>query len=298
MRRDELGDLMAFLAVAEERSFTRAAARLGLSQPSLSQIVRQLEAKLGFRLLTRTTRRVALTTAGEELAEVLAPALAGIEARLVALREHRDAPAGTLRLTAGRHAAETVVWPALARLGRAFPDVKVELFVDSALTDIVGEQFDAGVRLGEQVAKDMIAVRIGPDLRMVVVGAPDYLARHGVPETPHELTRHRCINIRLPTAGGLYAWEFENAGRAMSVRVDGPFVFNDFGLTIAAAVAGLGLAMTFEDQISGFVASGRLVIVLGDWCPAFSGYHLYYPDRRHPTPAFAALLNELRYRPA
>jgi len=298
MHRDELADLMAFLAVAETRSFTRAAARLGLSQPSLSQIVRKLEARLGVRLLTRTTRRVALTTAGEELAAELAPAFAGIEARLAAIHEWRATPSGTIRLTAGWHAATTVLWPALARLSRAYPDVKVEVAVESALTDIVAEKFDDGVRLGEQVARDMIALRIGPDLRMLVVGAPDYFAAHGVPETPRDLTRHRCINIRLPTAGGLYAWEFEKDGQAMSVRVDGPFVLNDVGLTIKAAVAGLGLAMVFEDQISGLVEDGRLAQVLTAWCPPFAGYHLYYPDRRHPSAAFSALLKELRYRGA
>ncbi len=222
MGRDELGDLMAFLAVAEERSFTRAAARLGLSQPSLSQTVRRVEARLGLRLLTRTTRRVALTAAGDDLIETLRPALDGIEARLAALGELRDAPAGTVRLTAGRHAAEMVLWPVIARVCHAYPEVKVELFANSSLTDIVSEKYDAGVRLGEQVAKDMIAVRIGPDLRMVVVAAPEYLVRHGTPETPHDLMRHRCINIRLPTAGALYAWEFEKDGHALNVRVDGP----------------------------------------------------------------------------
>jgi DNA-binding transcriptional LysR family regulator len=296
MHRDELSDLMAFLAVAEVRSFTRAAARLGLSQPSLSQIIRKLEGRLGVRLLTRTTRIVALTTAGEELAATLAPAFARIEAGLTAVGDMRAVSSGSIRLTAGWHAATTVLWPALARLALAYPEVKVEVAVDSALTDIVGQKFDAGVRLGEQVARDMIAVRIGPDLRMLVVGAPEYVAAHGVPETPRELTRHRCINIRQQSAGGLYAWEFEKAGQAMSVRVDGPFVFNDVGLTIKAALAGLGLAMVFEDQILAPVAEGRLVRVLEDWCPPFAGYHLYYPDRRHPSAAFSALLGALRYR--
>jgi DNA-binding transcriptional LysR family regulator len=298
MRRDELGDLTVFLAVAEERSFTRAAARLGQSQSSLSQTVRRLEARLGVRLLTRTTRSVAPTQPGEQLIEALRPALADIEARLAVLGELRDKPAGTVRLTTGRHAADTVLWPALARLSRTYPDVKVELSVDASLTDIVTERFDAGVRLGEQVARDMIAVRIGPDLRMAVVGAASYLAGHGTPETPHGLTRHRCINIRLPTAGGLYAWEFEKDGRELNVRVDGPFVFNDTGLAVRAAVDGLGLAMVMEDIAAPAVADGQLARLLDDWCAPFPGYHLYYPDRRHPSPAFAVLLGELRRRPA
>jgi DNA-binding transcriptional LysR family regulator len=298
MRRDELGDLTVFLAVAEERSFTRAAARLGQSQSSLSQTVRRLEARLGVRLLTRTTRSVAPTQPGEQLIEALRPALADIEARLAVLGELRDKPAGTVRLTTGRHAVDTVLWPALARLSRTYPDVKVELSVDASLTDIVTERFDAGVRLGEQVARDMIAVRIGPDLRMAVVGAPSYLAGHGTPETPHGLTRHRCINIRLPTAGGLYAWEFEKDGRELNVRVDGPFVFNDTGLAVRAAVDGLGLAMVMEDIAAPAVADGQLARLLDDWCAPFPWYHLYYPDRRHPSPAFAALLRELRRRSA
>ena len=296
MRRDELGDLTAFLAVAEEHSFTRAAARLGRSQSSLSQIVRRVEARLGVRLLTRTTRSVAVTEAGQQLIETLRPAIDEIEARLAALSELREKPAGTVRITASRHAAETILWPALARLSRVYPDVRVELSIDPALTDIVAEHYDAGVRLGEQVAKDMIAVRIGPDLRMAVVGAPPYFADHPRPETPHDLTHHSCINIRLPTSGGLYAWEFGKDGRELNVRVDGQFVLNDMSLVVKAAADGLGLAIVMEDQAAPLIAEGRLVRVLADWCPPFLGYHLYYPDRRHPSPAFALLVDALRRR--
>jgi DNA-binding transcriptional LysR family regulator len=296
MRREDLADLTAFLAVAEERSFTRAAAKLGESQSSLSQIVRRLEARLGLRLLTRTTRSVAVTEAGQQLIDTLRPAIDEIEAKLMALSELREKPSGTVRITTGRHAAETILWPALTRLARVYPDVRVEVSIDSALRDIVAEGFDAGIRLGEQVAKDMIAVRIGSDLRMAVVGAPPYFADHPRPMAPHELTKHRCINIRLPTAGGIYPWEFGKDGRELNVRVEGPFVFNDMPLVLQAATAGLGLAMVFEDQATALVAEGRLERVLADWCPSFAGYHLYYPDRRHPSPAFAALLEALRQR--
>jgi len=297
MRRGDLGDLNIFLAVAEDRSFTRAAARLGQSQSSLSQTVRRLEERLGMRLLTRTTRSVAPTQAGEQLIETLKPALTDIETRLAVLSELRAQPSGIVRITAEFHAAETVLWPAVSRLSHAYPDVQVEVSVNASFTDIVAEQFDAGVRLGEHVAKDMIAVRIGPDLRIVVVGAPSYLAQHGTPQTPHELTRHRCINLRLPTAGGLYAWQFEKDGRELNVRVEGPFIFNDERLAIAAVMEGHGLAVVMEDSVAPALLEGRLVRVLDDWCPPFQGYHLYYPDRRHPSLAFTALLDELRRQP-
>jgi DNA-binding transcriptional LysR family regulator len=296
MRRDQLADLTAFLAVAEERSFTRAAARLGTSQSALSHTVRRLEAALGLQLLTRTTRSVAPTEAGERLLETLRPAVDAIDARLAALGELRKRPAGTVRITASPHAAETILWPALARLLPDYPDVRVELSIDPALTDIVTERYDAGVRLGEQVAKDMIAVRIGPDMRMAVVGAPAYLAGRPTPKTPHDLTRHACINLRLPTLGGLYAWEFGRNGREVNVRVDGPLVFNDMTLVLKAATAGFGLACVLEDQAARLIADGRLVRLLADWCPPFSGYHLYFPSRRQPAPAFALLVEALRYR--
>ena len=296
MRRDELGDLAAFLAVAEERSFTRAAARLGTSQSALSHTVRRLEARLGLRLLTRTTRSVAPTEAGERLLETLRPAFDEIDARLAALSELRDKPAGTIRITTGQHAAETILWPALLRLLPHYPDVRVELSVDQALTDIVAERYDAGVRLGEQVARDMIAVRIGPDIRMAVVGAPAYFATRPKPKTPHDLTHHTCINLRFPTLGGLYAWEFEKVGRALNVRVDGPLVFNVMPMILKAATDGFGLAFVLEDQAAPLIADGRLLRVLADWCPPFPGYHLYYPSRRQLTPAFALLVESLRYR--
>lgn len=296
MRRDELGDLTAFLAVAEERSFTRAAARLGTSQSALSHTVRRLEERLGLRLLMRTTRSVAPTDVGERLIETLRPAFDEIDAKLTALSELREKPAGTIRITTSHHAAETILWPALARLLPDYPEVRVELSIDPALTDIVAERYDAGVRLGEQVAKDMIAVRIGPDMRMAVVGAPSYFADRATPKAPHDLTHHACINLRLPTLGGLYAWEFGKDGRELNVRVDGQLVFNDLPMILKAATEGFGLAFVMEEQVAGLIADGRLVRVLADWCPPFSGYHLYYPSRRQLAPAFALLVEALRYR--
>lgn len=295
MRRDELGDLVAFLAVAEERSFTRAAVRLATSQSSLSQTVRRLEERLGVRLLIRNTRRVVPTQAGEELVDTLRPAFAGIETTLTALGKFREKPAGTVRLTAGQHSADTILWPAIAKLLPEYPDIKVELSLDSALTDIVAERFDAGIRLGERIEKDMIAVRVGPDMRMAVVGAPAYFANRPVPRTPVELTGHACINLRLPSSGGLYAWEFSKDGRDLNVRVDGQFVVNNMNSNLRAAEAGLGLAIVMEDQVTAHLADGRLVRVLEDWCPPFSGYHIYYPSRRQLSPAFQAVLQALRY---
>src|SRR5882672_506453 len=294
MLNDELSDLAIFAAVAEARSFTRAATRLGKSQSALSQSVRRLEERLKLRLLTRTTRSVMPTPAGEQLLTTLRPALDEIEAQLDALSELRELPSGSLRLTAGQHAAQTVLWPALLRLNARYPDIKVEVSIEPALIDIVTGQYDAGVRLGEQIARDMIALRIGPDLRRVVVGSPAYLADHGVPVEPQDLTHHRCCNIRLPTSGGLYAWEFERDGRCVNVQVDGPFVLNDSRLLVDAALHGAGFGMGMEDMAGPFLAGGRLVRVLDDWSPPFSGYQLYYPNRRHPSPAFAALLEELR----
>ena len=296
MQRDELGDLTAFLAVAEERSFTRAAAKLGTSQSALSHTVRRLEDRLGLRLLMRTTRNVAPTEAGERLIETLRPAFDEIGAKLTALSELREKPAGTIRITTSQHAAETVLWPILAGLLPDYPDINVELAVDQSLTDIVAHRYDAGVRLGEQVSKDMIAVRIGPDLRMAAVGAPSYLAKHPAPKTPHDLTEHSCINLRLPTLGGLYAWEFEKDGREMRVRVEGQLVFNDPRLILEAATAGLGLGFMLEGQAERHLADGRLVRVLADWCPPFPGYHLYYPSRRQQGERRRLLADALRYR--
>ena len=296
MPRANTNDLIAFLAVAKTRSFTRAAAQLGVSQSALSHTIRGLEERLGLRLLTRTTRSVAPTEAGERLLRTVGPRFEEIDAELAALTELREKPAGNIRITIGEHAAETILWPALAKLLPRYPDIKVELAIDYGLTDIVAERYDAGVRLGEQVAKDMIAVRIGPDLRMAVVGAPAYFKRHPPPKKPQDLTAHDCINIRLPTRGGIYAWEFEKRGRGLKVRVDGQLVFNNIGLRLNAVSAGLGLAYLPEDQVRKQIADGRLIRVLADWCPPFSGYHLYYPSRRQHAPAFAVLVEALRYR--
>ncbi|ANK13922.1 LysR family transcriptional regulator [Erythrobacter neustonensis] len=296
MKREELSDLAVFLAVAEARSFTRAAARLGTSQSAISQIVKRLEAGMGIKLLTRNTRNVAPTEAGEQLVATLRPAFDEIDARLAALSALRERPAGTVRITTSRHAAEAILWPAVRRLIEAYPEVTVEISIDSHLTDIIGDRFDAGIRLGEQIEKDMIAVRIGPELRMAVVGAPSYFAEHGRPKTPQELTGHACINIRMQTRGGLYAWEFGKDGRDLNVRVEGPVIANDVPMVLRAAADGLGLACVLEDQAEAMLASGAVERVLDDWCPPFAGYHLYYPDRRQLPPAFSLLVEALRYR--
>ena len=296
MARTNVNDLLAFLAVAKERSFTRAAAGLGVSPSALSHTIRGLETRLGLRLLTRTTRSVAPTEAGERLLRTVGPRFEEIDAELTALGELRDKPAGTIRITAGEHPAIAVLEPALARLLPEYRDINVEIAVDYGMTDIVADRYDAGVRLGEQVAKDMIAVRIGPDMRMAVVGSAAYLARMGVPRTPQELTGHRCINMRMPTYGGLYPWEFEKDGRELKVRVEGQLVFNNIALRLGGALAGLGLAYLPEDQAEAAVADGTLVRVLSDWCPPFSGYHLYYPSRRQSSPAFDLMVEALRYR--
>jgi DNA-binding transcriptional LysR family regulator len=296
MPRTDLNDIVAFLAVARERSFTRAAAQLGVSQSALSQTLRGLEGRLGLRLLTRTTRSVAPTEAGERLLRTAGPHLEEIEAELAALSELRDKPSGTIRITAHDHAIRAVLWPALEKLLPDYPDIKVEIVIDYGLTDIVAERYDAGVRTGEMVAKDMIAVRIGPDMRSAVVGAPSYFARRPKPKTPQDLTNHSCINLRLPTHGGLYAWEFEKGKRDLRVRVDGQLVFNGTAPMLDAALAGAGLAYVPEDAVQAHLADGRLIRVLADWCPPYSGYHLYYPSRRQPTPAFTLFVDALRYR--
>ncbi len=296
MPHENLNDLVAFLAVAKERSFTKAAAQVGVSQSALSHTIRGLEERLGLRLLTRTTRSVAPTEAGERLLRAAGPRLEEIEAELAALSELRDKPSGTIRITAHDHAVRAVLWPALARLLPDYPDIKVEIVIDYGLRDIVAERYDAGVRTGEMVAKDMVAVRIGPDMRSAAVGAPSYFAQRPKPKTPQDLTTHTCINLRLPTHGGLYAWEFEKGGRELRVRVDGQLVFNGTAPMLDAALAGFGLAYVPEDSVQAHLADGRLIRVLADWCPPYPGYHLYYPSRRQPTPAFALLVNALRYR--
>ncbi|MCG5235802.1 LysR family transcriptional regulator [Xanthobacter oligotrophicus] len=298
MQREDLVDLNAFLAVAEERSFTRAAARLGTSQSALSHTIRRLEARVGVRLLTRTTRNVAPTQAGERLLGTLRPALESIGSELTALAELRSRPAGTIRITTAEHAARTLIWPALERLLPDHPDIHVELSIDSSFTDIVAGRFDAGVRLGEALAKDMVAVRIGPDLRMAVVGAPAYFAAHPMPRTPQDLAEHNCINLRLLSSGALYAWELERDGREVRVRVEGQLAFDNIAMIVRAATAGFGLGFVMEDQVAAEIADGRLVRVLEDWCPRFAGYHLYFPSRRQPSAAFAVLVEALRHRPA
>jgi DNA-binding transcriptional LysR family regulator len=296
MSRTNLDDIAAFLTVAREGSFTRAAALLGVSQSALSQTVRGLEERMGLRLLTRTTRKVSPTEAGERLIQSVGPRLAEIDAELAQLSALRDTPSGSVRISAGEQAAELVLMPAVQRLLPRYPDIQIEISVDNGLTDIVAERLDAGVRLGEQVAKDMVAVRIGPDVRMAVVGSPAYFEERKRPLTPHDLTEHNCINLRLPTAGGFYAWEFEQEGRELRVRVEGQLAVNTGALAVKAAIAGAGLAFVLEDRIRDDLEAGRLIRVLDDWCPPFSGFHLYYPSRRHQTPAFAVVVDALRYR--
>ncbi|MFW9265872.1 LysR family transcriptional regulator [Pseudomonas sp. NR3] len=288
-------DLLAiFCAVAQERSFTRAAARLGMSQPALSRAMRQLEERLGVRLLSRTTRSVGPTEAGEQLLRVVAPRFEEIDNEMAMLSAFRDKPAGKLRITAGEHSAITVLQPVLAKLLPDNPDLNIEIIVDYGFTDIVAEGFDAGVRLGPQVAKDMIAMRIGPDMRMAVVGSPAYFTRHSKPLVPNDLTAHNCINLRMPTHGGLYVWELEKNGQQVQVRVEGQLVFNTIAMRLEAALQGLGLAFMPQDLVREAVAQGRLIRVLEDWCEPFSGYHLYYPSRQS-SPAFALLRDALRY---
>jgi len=295
MPAESYDQLAIFSVVARERSFTRAAAKLGISQPALSRSMRHLEERLGIRLLARTTRSVSATEAGEHLLQVIAPRFDEIDVELSLLSAFRDKPAGRLRITAGEHAAMTVLQPALAKILPDHPDIRVEVTVDYGLTDIVAEGYDAGIRFGEQVAKDMIAVRIGPDVRMAVVGSPAYFARHPRPKTPRDLTRHNCINIRLPTYGGIFPWEFEKKGQELKVRVEGQLVFNNIAMRVDAALQGLGLTYMPEDLVQTHIKEGRLIRVLSDWCPSFPGYHLYYPSRRQASPAFLLFRDALRY---
>ncbi|MEZ2585901.1 LysR family transcriptional regulator [Kluyvera intermedia] len=298
MLKDNINDLISFMVVARERSFTRAAAQLGVSQSALSHAMRNLESRLDVRLLTRTTRNVAPTEAGEKLYQRLSPLLQDIDLELAALRDTRERPAGNIRLTAGEHAMDTVLWPRIKPFMQTYPDINIEVTVDNGLTDIVDERFDAGVRLGEQVARDMIAVRIAPDMCMAVAASPAYLAANGIPETPHDLQQHRCINMRLPTRGGLYAWEFERDGEPLRVRVEGQLILNCLRQRIDAAEAGLGMVYVPEDSVIEAIAAGRLQRVLTDWCVPFPGYYLYYPSRRQHTTAFALLVEALRYSDA
>ncbi|MGC0054017.1 LysR family transcriptional regulator [Brucella pituitosa] len=293
---ENLKDLAVFGTVARERSFTRAAAKLRVSPSALSQTIRNLEERLGVRLLTRTTRSVAPTEAGERLLRTITPRFEEIEAELAALSAFRDKPAGTIRITAGEHPAISVLQPALKSILPDYPDIKVEIIVDYGLTDIVKEGFDAGVRMGEQVAKDMIAVPIGPQMRMAVVASPEYFKRYPIPKTPQDMTAHNCINIRLPTYGGVFSWGLEKKGREVKVRGEGQLIFNSLAMRLSSALDGLGIAYMPEDQALPYITDGRLIRVLEDWCPWFPGYHLYYPSRRQQSPALALLANILRYR--
>ncbi|MCC6211559.1 MAG: LysR family transcriptional regulator [Burkholderiales bacterium] len=296
MRRENVSDLLAFLAVAREKSFTKAGAKLGVSQSALSHTIRGLEERLGLRLLTRTTRSVSPTEAGERLVASIGSHFEEIEAELEALSALRDKPAGTIRITAGEHAAYMVLAPALEAFLPRYPDIKVEVHVDYGFVDVVAERFDAGVRTGEAVAKDMVAVRIGPQMRSTVVGSPAYFEKHPMPRKPQDLTQHNCINLRLPTHGGLYAWEFEKGKREVNVRVDGQLTVNTMRQRLEGALAGLGLAYMVDDVVQPYVTAGRLVRVLEDWCAPYPGYHLYYPSRRQSSPAFSLLVEALRYR--
>jgi DNA-binding transcriptional LysR family regulator len=297
MQRTNLNDLVAFLTVARERSFTRAAAKLGISQSSLSHIIRALEERLGIQLLTRTTRRVSPTEAGERLLTTVGPRLEEVETELSSLAELRKKPSGTIRITSTDYGTDTILWPKLMPILRKYPAIKVEIITEYGLTDIVAQRYDAGVRPGEQVAKDMIAVRIGPDIRMAVVGAPSYFMKRPEPKKPQELVHHTCINLRLPTYGGLYAWEFEKANRELRVRVEGQLTFNGITQMLNAALSGFGLAYVPEDLVQRHLAKGSLRRALDDWCQPYTGYHLYYPSRRQPSAAFSLIVDALRYRP-
>ena len=296
MRKGDFSELAAFITVAEEGSFTRAAAKLGLSQSALSYAVRMLEERLGLRLIARTTRSLSLTDAGERLLHSLRPAFDHIDGEIAAITALRDKPAGTIRITTFRHAARMVLWPALVKLLPQYPDIAVEINVNEGLTDIVAGRFDAGIRMGEQVEKDMLAVRVSPDIRMAVVGSPSYFSNRQRPETPRDLNEHTCVSYRQTTGGGLYAWEFKRDGVELEVRVGGQLIINDNEMLENAALDGLGLVYVFESQVSEYIASGRLIRVLEDWCEPFVGYHLYYPSRRQHTPAFLLLVEALRYR--
>lgn len=295
MLKENFNDLHLFLVVARERSFTKAASKLGVSQSALSHAVKALEARLNLRLLTRTTRSVAPTQAGEKLIACLEPRIAELEQELAALIQLNGIPAGTIRLSAGEHAVRSLLWPKLKTFLRAHPQISVDLVVDNGFVDIVEGRFDAGVRLGESVDKDMVAVKIGPPMRLAVIGSPDYFATHPAPQTPHDLQHHQCINMRLPTAGGVYHWEFEREGKPLRVRVEGQLTLNQLTERVDAALDGFGLAFVPQDTVEEYVQSGKLIQVLQAWCPPFPGYYLYYPSRKQHPPAFALLIDALRF---
>jgi DNA-binding transcriptional LysR family regulator len=296
MASPALPDLANYLAVARERSFTRAAAQLGMTPSALSHAIRGLEERMGVRLLTRTTRSVALTQAGEQLMHGVAPRIDEIYAELDALQKMRDRPAGMVRITTGADAAEAILWPRVSAILRNYPDIQVEISVDTGLTDIVKDRFDAGIRMGEQIARDMVAVKIGPELRMAAVAAPGYFKSRPVPKIPQDLAQHACINLRFPTRGNLYAWEFQKGRRSLNVRVDGPVIVNDIALARRAALDDAGIAYLPEDYVQPLIRAGKLARILSDWCPPFPGYHLYYPSRRQVTPGLGILIEALRYR--
>lgn len=296
MLRANVNDLLAFIVVARERSFTKAAAQLGMSQSGLSHSIRALEARLGLRLLTRTTRSVSPTAEGERLLNTIAPRFEEIEGELFSITELGEKPAGTIRITAEDYAVDTVLWPKLEKVLRQYPDIKVEFIVDYGLTDIVAERFDAGVRLGDIVSQGMISVSISPPQRMIVIASPAYIEEHGIPETPQDLTSHQCINLRLPTHGGTYAWEFEKDGEELRVRVDGQVICNGIRQILNAAVSGYGFGFVPDGLAIADIVSGRLVQVLSEWCPSYPGYHLYYPSRRQSSAAFRVVLEALRQK--
>lgn len=298
MKKEDVRDLIVFQAVAEEQSFTRAAARVGLTQPTLSQIVSDLEQRMGVKLIARTTRSVRTTEAGQRLLETIQPAFSQISDQMKALADSGDTPSGKLRLTTTKHPALSMLLPALTVFGERHPGVKVEIVVDDAFTDIIAGGFDAGIRFGEHLEKDMIRVPIGPDVRAAVVASPDYVARHGTPHAPKELTFHNCINFLMPSLGGVFRWRFWENGRPFEVKVEGALTVNDGDVLVAAAAGGQGMAYIFEDHVYDLLASGRLVRCLEDWCPPFPGYYLYYPDRKQKTPALAALIDIISYRAA
>lgn len=296
MARENYNELIAFIAVARECSFTKAAAHLGITQSALSHTVKGLEKRLGIRLLSRTTRNVSLTEAGERLLTRISPKFEEIDSEISLLSELRDKPAGTIRISSSDHAIDTLLWPKLVETLKQYPDIKLELCVDYGFTDIVERRFDAGVRFGEAISNDMIAIRIGPDLSMAAVATPEYFSQHAKPQAPHDLLEHSCINLRLPTYGGLYAWEFEKGDRQLNVNVEGQLVFNSINQILQATLASFGIAFLPEDIFQPYVESGKLVRVLEDWCPSFSGYHLYFPNRMRSSPAFDVVVNALRYR--
>ncbi|RBL85399.1 LysR family transcriptional regulator [Streptomyces cavourensis] len=298
MVKRNLNDLLYFVTVAREGSFTRAASLLGVTQSALSQAISGLEARLDIRLLTRTTRSVSPTAAGERLLNAIGHRFDEIGAELDELTEMRDKPAGTVRITCGEHILRTTLLPKLTPLMLDYPDIKIEFDINYGLRDIVADRYDAGVRLGDTIDKDMIAMPIGPKLRMAIAASPAYFKTRPVPRTPRDLLQHNCINMRMQTAGGLYTWDFERRGQTVNVRVDGQLIFNTSPGMVDAAVAGLGIASLPEEEFAPHLENGQLVRVLEDWCPPFPGYYLYYPSRRQPSPAFSRVLNALRLTPA